>query len=573
MDILAKVSELFQSRNQKQRFRARQLLFSNSPLSKLVELYLYNNEGAPQILREFPMMRPIYDNLPKKLLLKCSRKTLKSTLISNIITLNMVRYPDYKMMYVGPNEQFTKYFSHNYLAARFESPPLKRIVSGLSKNDVFEKELEDTHSNVILKYASDDATRTRGPATDHNIHDEVQDMLLDILPIIAETMAISKIKREIFAGTPLTTDNTITALWNRGNQLEWAMKCTGCNHWNTLTEDNNPIKMIQKHGFSCSKCSKVLDSSQGCWVDANPGDREIIGFHLAQPLIPYYNASPEDWKDIYQKCFEREYSMLQVYNEVLGLPYDEGAKDITEQELKALCILGPMNKVFERRQHLYRGLFMGVDWGINPSSSRTVGTLGGVRDDGIIEIFWSKIFKDVNYEANIQELASVARKYSEMSGKEVMVAADSGPDAIRGAMLGNYHNAYCNKQATQLVSYRDSKYIQYTEVPPDATDWHQTRWCLHRSDTMGFTFRLLKKGQILFPDWEDMKEHMSDILCIFKEVKEDNLKAKILYCHPDNKPDDFFHTLSWVACQAHVWGSDPYFHCFSSSYNKMEEIN
>lgn len=563
MDILAKVSELFQSRNQINRFRARQLLFLNSPLSKLVEYYLYNNEGTPQILDEFPMMRPIYDNLPKKLLLKCSRKTLKSTLISNIITLNMLRLNNYKMLYVGPNEAFTKYFSHNYLAARFESPPIKRIISKLSKNDVFEKELSDTKSNVILKYASDDATRTRGPATDHNIHDEVQDMLADILPIIAETMAISKIKREIFAGTPLTTDNTINALWERSNQMEWAMKCTGCNHWNTLTEDNDPMRMIQKHGFSCSKCLKVLESEKGRWVDANPGDREIIGFHLAQPLIPYYNRNPDDWKDIYQKCFDRNYTQLQVFNEVFGLPYDAGAKDITKKELQELCDLGPMATVYERRKHLYRGIFMGVDWGINPNSSRTVGTLGGLRDDGVIEIFWSKIFKDSDYEGHIRELADTANKYG------AFVACDSGPDAIRGRMLGNSYDP----SRTQLISYRDSKLVQYTEMPPDATDWHQARWCLHRTDTMGFTMKLLKKKSIRFPRWEDMEEHCTDILNIFKEVKEDNLKAKLFYRHAPDKPDDFFHTLSWVACQAHLWGNDPYFLCHSSDYNNPADFN
>ncbi len=547
-DSILKIDELLTSKNQRSRFLARQLLFLNSPLSRLVELYLYNNEGTAQDLNEFPMMRPIYNNFPKKLLLKCSRKTLKSTLISNIITLNMLRYNYYKMLYVGPNEAFTKYFSHNYLSARFESPPLKRIISKLSKNDVFEKELEDTKSNVILKYASDDATRTRGPATDHNIHDEVQDMLADILPIIAETMAISKIKREIYAGTPLTTDNTINSLWVKANQLEWAMKCEGCNHWNTLTEDNDPLKMIQRHGFSCSKCQKVLDSSKGLWVDFNPGEREVLGYHLAQPLIPYYNRRPEDWLDIYQKCFERGYSLLQVYNEVFGLPYDAGTKPITEAELKALCVLGKQEDIYDKNKHKYRCVTMGVDWGVNMQTSRTVGTLMGLRDDGVLEVFFAKVFKDLNYEAHIKELADIAKQYTPF------LATDSGPDVIRGKMLGTLYDP----TRTQLVSYRDSKYIQYTEVPPDAAEWFQTRWCLHRSDTMGFVFNLLKKGKILFPCWEQMEPLMKDILNVFTEVKEDNLKAKIFYRHSPDKPDDFFHTLNFAACQAYLFGGDPF---------------
>ena len=561
-EILTKIDKLFCSRDPRTRFLARQLLFLNTDLSKLVEKYLYNNEGTPQVLSEFPMMRPIYDSLPKKLLLKCSRKTLKSTLISNIITLDMVRYQYYKLLYIGPNEAFTKYFSHNYLAARFESKPLRRIISGLSKNDVFEKELEDTHSNVILKYASDDATRTRGPATDHNIHDEVQDMLADILPIIAETMAISKIKREIYAGTPLTTDNTINELWKTAHQYEWAIKCEHCNHWNTLTEDNNPLKMIQKHGFSCSKCEKLLNTRSGLWVDFNPGEREIHGYHLAQPLIPYFNSNPKDWEDIYNKCFNRNYSLLQVHNEVLGLPYDAGTKPITEAELKALCVLGKMEGLFQRHRGRYRVIVMGVDWGVNMQTSRTVGTVGGLRDDGVIEVFYAKIYKNMDYEAQIRDLANVAQAF------QPYLACDSGPDPIRGTMLGNKYDP----QRTQLVSYRDSQYVQHTEVPTSAAEWHQLRWCLHRTDTMGFTMNLLKKGKILFPCWEEMSECMQDILHIYTEVKEDNLKAKLFYRHSPTQADDFFHTLNYLACQAHLHGGDTFLLGPSSWANDFSTI-
>src|ERR1035437_10205500 len=142
-DSLVKVTSLLKQKDQKSRFLARQLLFLNSPLSKLVELYLYNNEGQPQKLDKFPMMRAIYDGIPSKLLLKCSRKTLKSTLVSNMIALNLVRYNFYRMMYIAPNEQATKRFSHDYLSARFSSPPLAKIISKLSKNDVYVKEVAD----------------------------------------------------------------------------------------------------------------------------------------------------------------------------------------------------------------------------------------------------------------------------------------------------------------------------------------------------------------------------------------------------------------------------------------------
>lgn len=556
MNIVETVKSLFARRNKRAAFLARQMLLLNTPLSKAVELYLYDNEGAPQSLELFPMMRPIYDSLPQRLLLKCSRKTLKSTLISNVITLNMVRYNYYKMLYVGPNEQFTKYFSSSYLAARFDSPRLKAVIQGLSTNDVFKKVLRDTHSDVLLKYANDDATRIRGPATDHNIHDEVQDMDLDILPIIGETMALSGFKREIFAGTPLTTDNTIQSLWKKAHQYEWAMKCRGCNHWNTLTMDNDPLKMILKQGFSCAKCSKLINSEDGQWIDFNPGDRAVHGYHLAQPLLPFFNRDPKEWREIFAKCTgEKNYTPLQVYNEVLGLAHDVGAKPITEEQLKSLCVLGEADSAWERGRRRYVATTMGVDWGVNMQTSRTTGCCVGLREDGICEVFFAKVFKDTDYESQIGALARKAGEF------DAFVASDSGPDPARGIMLAKLYNP----QKCQLVRYEHGKFVQRQDVPADAIDWSQTRWVLHRSDTFSFTLDLLRKNQIVFPRWEDCSEAMQDILNIFVEVKEGPLRAELFYRHKDDQPDDFFHALNFAICQAHLLAGNPLLQGASSS--------
>ena len=558
-DVLGLVSNLLQRKDPKAAFLARQWLFLNNPLSKIVEMYLYDNEGKPQRLEKFQMMSHIYDNLPQRLLLKCSRKTLKSTLLSNLITLNMIRYNHYHMLYVAPQEISTKYFSNNYLNVRFESPPLKKILNGFEKNDVFEKILNVTKSSIILRYCKDDATRIRGPATDHNIHDEIQDILFDVLPIIKETMALSPFKREFFAGTPLTTDNTINALWKTSNQLEWAMKCEACNHWNTLTEDNEPMKMIRKEGLSCSKCSALIDSSKGMWVEfnpKNPEDRDLVGFHLAQPILTHFNSDPKEWKEIYKKSTNERYSLGQIYNEVFGLAYDVGTKPITEEFLRnQCCVLGPMNddpatgatSAYERRRLNYHIFTCGADWGVNMDTSRTACCIGALRDDGVFEVFYLKIYKNFDYDWQIRDIADRANAVG------AFCAADSGPDPMRGIRLMHLTST----RRTQLVRYEAGKFKQEYKLPKGAIDPTQGRWCLHRSDTMSFTFDLLKKGKILFPRWEDSEECMRDILNIFIEVKEGNLRQELHYRHGADKPDDFFHALNFAVCQAHVAANNP----------------
>lgn len=555
--ITTGINQLFASKNPKSIFLARQLMFTNAPASYFVEKYLFDNEGRPQDLTKFPMMRQIYDTMPQKLLLKCSRKTLKSTLLSNIITLNMIRWNYYKMLYVAPQEATTKYFSSNYVSTKFDSPELKKIfVKGWEKNDVYEKIFADTNSAVLFKYAKEDATRCRGPATDHNMHDEVQDMLFEILPIIGETMALSRYKREIFAGTPLTTDNTINELWKKSTQLEWATKCTGCSHWNMLTMDNNPMAMIRKEGYSCSKCQKILNTSEGEWVSplSNQKDIELVGYHLAQPLLPHYNQSAKGWKDIYQKVTSGNYGTHQIYNEVFGLAYDVGSKPITREELEALCVLGPTREVGKsglRILNLNRGKYIkyvtAVDWGVNMKTSRTAVVHGAIRSDGIFEVFDAKVYDTLNYEEHIRDIAEVSNSV------QSIICADGGPDPIRAHKL-----AELTSPTRMLIArYGNGKLIQQYDMPKGAADWRANRYVLHRSDCLSFTFRMLKSGKVLFPQKSEMHHAIEDILAEFIETKEGALNDELLYSHAPNKPDDFLHALNFGLVAAYSAIGDP----------------
>jgi hypothetical protein len=555
-DLIDGVTKLFNSKSPESIFLARQLMYSQLPPSVFIEKYLLNNEGMKQDLSKFPMIKEIYDHLPQKLLLKCSRKTLKSTLLSNIICLNMIRWNFYKMLYVAPQELATKYFSSNYVVPRFDSPELKStFVKGWEKNDVYEKIFADTNSAILFRYAKEDATRCRGPATDHNIHDEVQDMLFDILPIIFETMTLSKYKREYFAGTPLTTDNTINELWKRSTQYEWATKCEGCTHWNMLTYENNPIKMIQKEGLCCSGCGKLLDTTKGLWVSGTTNQKEIdlVGYHLAQPILPHFNQDAKEWKEIYRKVTDGKYGAHQVYNEVFGLAYDVGSKPITKEELQELCVLGSIEDeqrapaILIKNKSRYIKYSTGVDWGVNMITSRTAACHGAIRSDGIYEVFNAKIYETYDYMEHIREIARVSNSV------QSIVCSDGGPDPIRAHTLGEL----TSPTRTLIVRYGNGKLIQSYDMPHGAVNWKQNRYVLHRSDCLSFTFRMLKGKKVIFPKWMDMEKCMEDILAEFIEVKEGHLVQELLYSHAPNRPDDFLHALTFALVSAYSAIGDP----------------
>jgi hypothetical protein len=543
------VEKLLHKNNAKSKFLARQLMFSVLPPSYFVENYLYDNEGRLQKLDAFPMLKQIYDNMPQKLLLKCSRKTLKSTLLSNFICLNLIRWNYFKMMYVGPQELTTKYFSSNYLPPRFDSPKIKELLlKGWFKNDVFEKILDDTHSSVLFRYCSDDATRTRGPAIDCVVYDEIQDIQYDQISIIQETMAMSPYKREIFAGTPLDSTNTIHQLWQNTNQLEWMMKCEGCNHWNSLTEGNEPLKMVRPHGLSCSKCGKVISSRKGEWVSFSPTSFLMTGYHLAQPILPHFNEDPKEWREIHEKVHSGKNELRVVMNETFGLSFDVGSKPITKEELMKLCVLGPQHSdsegrtlpILTKNKHKYSMYSMGVDWGVSMAQSRTVATLGGLRSDGVFEVVFAKIYRGFDYEAHIQDIAMRANLVN------APCISDSGPDPIRGIKLCEL----ANNKNSQLAAYRRTKMIQHFE--PGVYDWRQNRWVLHRSDVISLVMRQLKAGKIIFPQWEDVSEYMQDILNIYIEIRDGLYGQELIYDHHPKQPDDAMHSLVFSMCAAYM---------------------
>lgn len=526
---------------------ARQWLMLNIPLSKIVETYLYDNERRPQKLDNFGLMRDIYDKFPSNLLLKCSRKTLKSTLVSNVITLNLIRYPAYKMMYVAPQDDIAKMFSKSYLERRMASPPLQKISPGYRINDVYNKILRDTESEIMIKYASDDPDRTRGPATDHNFYDEVQGMDYQTLGVIDETMAASDFQRKCYTGTPMTTTNTIHKLWVQSSQNEWAMRC-GCGEWNFMIEEHDPMSMIREQGLSCHKCSKLLDLHKGQWVSFKPEKaKNLVGFHLAQPLIPHYSRTPDKWEKVYKKVHNPFISISTVYNEVFGLSFDQGKKLITEEQLRNCCQLGEMAKIYERNKHLYKFITCGVDWGVNLDTSRTTVCIGGLRDDNTYEVFYARVFREHDYDWQINTIANLINTYG------ATAAADSGPDPYRGIVLMQK----TNMRKTQLVRYDAGNYVQHYMIPPGSKDPTQCRWCLNRSQTMTFTFNQLKGNKVLFPRTEDCDLCLNDILNVNIEVKESAMKQELMYSHADDEPDDFMHSLNFALCQAHMLAKNP----------------
>ena len=199
-------------------------------------------------------LRPIYNGGYQHILLKTGRQVEKSTALANNIIIESVIRPYFKTVYVSPSHSQTRQFSSDKLKPWIEKSPLIRRYfqnSGVSQQ-VFEKGFTNG-SMVFLRSAFLTADRCRGLSAHLLCLDEIQDILISNVPVIAECLSHSPHALKVYSGTPKTLENTIEQYWSGSSMCEWMVPCERHTPrvWNFLDERN-----IGKHGPVCCKCKK-----------------------------------------------------------------------------------------------------------------------------------------------------------------------------------------------------------------------------------------------------------------------------------------------------------------------------
>jgi hypothetical protein len=334
-------------------------------------------KGRPYDLRDHFPFEPFFrTRVAKKTLLKTGRQVSKSTSLASQGVLFSNCIPYFSTLYVTPLFEMIRRFSQNYVRPFIETSPVMKLFSGSKTvNSVLQRSFKN-RSQMIFSFAFLDAERTRGIAADKNVIDEVQDMNIDLLPIIHETMSGSTDwGLTQYAGTPKTLDNTIERLWLDSSMAEWMIKCPrgGCNHWNVPSMEFDLVEMIgpyhsgiseQCPGVVCAKCQKPINprpASQG-----GTGRWSFAGYHVPQVIMPMHYANPEKWQILLGKQAGKGNTPIHVFfNEVCGESYDSGSKLVTLSELLRAASLPWGNSVDEAVPHLdkYVHRICAVDWG------------------------------------------------------------------------------------------------------------------------------------------------------------------------------------------------------------------
>jgi intein/homing endonuclease len=430
------------------------------------------------------------------------------------------------------------------------SPYLKPYIGNLKAFNTYLKRFGKNNSKVVLRSANLTADRSRGIAADLVSFDEIQDLAMGNIDVIRATTNNSPLEygpMTLMSGTPKTFDNPIERIWSKNStQNKWLMRCGHCRH------ENPPHpEQIGPRGLICAKCGYPLNPFEGRWVRHGSADAAYEGYHLSRALMAYtWIGNPDmfttKWNDLLRDINDPNSTEGSVKNEIFGLSHDDGAKPITERQVRALSHDGlTMSRIMPDtvRNDPHYPKFMGIDWAEGNSGAYTVVTLGFMNDDKFQVTYMHRYMG--------REAASdyVKRDLLELFHDNNIHVAFCDAGGAWGMIDYLWDNIDDGRKRVLPVQYAPSQSM------PIAFDTKSMKITIHRTRWMAKLFNLMKRRKFIFPRWEEFGGTPSpnggfsqDILTIFSEFTPRT--GKKTYNHTE--ADDAFHSLLY-ANLAKMW--------------------
>lgn len=465
-------------------------------------------------------------------------------------TQSMIWRRNFRVLYVAPLALYTNRFHHVYMGKMIRECKLpwaiqdKECISNVNEKTF----VTGGHFHGVSCFNS--AAQAIGLAIDSIVFDEVQDLNIEFLPQILEVLGTSNYGHELYFGTARGMENTIQKIFDTSSQSEFAVKCSGCNHWNIPSLSEDALQMIQPHGVACSKCSKLLDVESGQWVHAYPdrihgidGGSGFVGWHVPQTIVKARITPHERYVDrIYQRLHGvRKYSMAKFLNEVMGISTETGSTPITPQQIRDASVLEiSENKPFRQRD--YGAFGGGVDWGGSEITSFTVGTIVGYHRSGVFHCVNAIRPTGIPDNERHHPLAKFFKDNVKSKALMGAIMADIG-------FVGSVQN-----RNLQSISEFPVGSVQYGSLRSLYRAMPDNYFVVDRTTLIYIVYSLIKDRKLLFPKTERFQVFTDDLKAMFIEEIETQRGTVMRFTRYSTLADDFLHALGYAlfACSIQV---------------------
>jgi hypothetical protein len=334
-----------------QEYLARLYLLDQSlnkfPRLKYAILHHKNIRGEPMRFDDKPYLMAIYKDEASWIVMQSSVQTGKTEFL--MISAFEGAERGLQVMYVIPTEQLRNQFVANRVDAVIEKVPYyKAQLKGGSDS----RGLKRFGTGSIFYSGSNSATTFIEKPLDMIVADEIDRFDLVNYEKADDRMTASPFKLKREASNPTVEKFGINASYRQTNQMEFFVKCDGCQKWQTMDWFKNVVRQTDSGLYElrdstwyansgrdvsvlCRNpaCAKPLNrfTHRSGWVAKHPHIKGKHGYHIHQMLSSY--VSIESMWDKFCLALEDDTKMQVFYNSGLGLPFAGAGSKLTDDLL------------------------------------------------------------------------------------------------------------------------------------------------------------------------------------------------------------------------------------------------
>lgn len=407
---------------------------------------------------------------------------------------------------------------------------------------------------IKLAYALTSAASLRGNSADELLFDEYQNFDISLEDEILEIQKASTMPVRVFAGTSLTTDTALEAKYQLSSQGVWMIRC-GCGKWLNTGDREVALQLVQPDGVTCPKCSRLVDVRSGHYVHTFQDKlaSNDIGFHIPQIIIPYFTEDMVRWSEIYRKKIAGG-NINKFLEEVLGIPTEEGAREITQQMLRDMCVLKKSEVQAKAKRGEYLTIVSGCDWGgsdylpeARTKVSYTVHVMLGVNHDYTIDIIHFQHYAGMDYDSIADDIAA---NHQALNGEAL--ASDFG--------VGQVYNTKLRERLQNVHKHLIFGYVGPSSpaVSEPAGPHMLNQYSLNRTESITTLYEAIKNLRIRCYEWDMAERYLMEFLNLFRAPNESAAGVtSFTYRRHGSKADDSLHAVNFSYVLARLILGEP----------------
>jgi hypothetical protein len=403
----------------------------------------------------------------------------------------------------------------------------------------------------------------------------------DFLPDIEQCQKASRMASTIYAGTSTTTDSLLETKFLESSQAAWVLRAPGYHSnsvgagWLNCSDKEDILKAIQPQGITNPATGKIIDATDGHFVHQIQSNFEqgYLGFHIPQIIIPDYANAPHKWMEIWNAF--QSYDIKKFLQEILGIPTEEGMREITLQDLKNICIIPDSPETLKQQVSKYKYTVSGCDWGgsdYNPATrtkvSFTVHVILGICWDGSIEIIHIRQYSGMDYRSISNQICDDHKAYNCIG-----IASDFGVGAAYNMLLRE--NPIIRPERHFIFGYVGPQ-SALIKAPSSGPGWFN-QYSLNRTESITSLYQAIKSRRFRCYSWDLAQERLSELLNLYRVPTETmGGNSSFRYQRHGSKADDTLHAINFAFCLARIVLNEPILedpalsHLFRETFNSAQ---